>query len=378
MLRVGLLTAFAALSAEAVDIDFLREMVAIPSVSADVPQVNRAMRTMKAYLEKRGVFCTIETTSGGRETLYASTTPGKGHDFVLSPHLDVVPPTGPEQFKMIRQGDKISGRGVYDCKGRAIAVAEVLCALAGKNASVGCIFGADEEIGGETTAWMVNEKGYAPKRMAIIPDACYGKLVYAHKGHTLFRITTRGRGGHSSRPWEFDDSIAKMSRNYLKIREIWDERHPLADDKWSDVLSATQLKADDGALNLIPHSAELVLNLRSVSPDAKDEAMALFRSVTGGDVELIHHTPPVTSDPNHPLMKRLRAVMSETYGFEVPFDRLSAATDARAFVACGVPIAMIGTNGHGAHAADEWDTLSSIDEMRDFLIKFLLQEAASK
>ena len=109
MVMAMAVSAFAA--AQAIDVDFLRELVAIPSVSADIPQVNRAVRTMKAYLEKRGV---------------------------------------------------------YDCKGRAVAVAETLCALAGKDLSVGCIFGSDEELGGLTTTWMAVEKGYAPKKMAIV------------------------------------------------------------------------------------------------------------------------------------------------------------------------------------------------------------------
>ena len=70
--------------------------------------------------------------------------------------------------------------------------------------------------------------------------------------------------------------------------------------------------------------------------------------------------------------------MSETLGKEVPYDRMFAATDARCFVTCGVPIAMVGTNGHGAHAADESDSLSSMDEMKEFLVKFLTQETAAK
>ena len=367
-----------ALSASAVDVDFLREMIAIPSVSADIPQVNRATQAMKAYLEKRGVFCVIETTPEGKELLYASITPGKGHDFVLAPHIDVVPAADPAQFNMIRQGDKVIGRGTSDCKGRAVAVAETLCALAGKNLSVGCIFGADEELGGFTTKWMAVDKGYAPKKMAIVADTGYAKLVYAHKGQTFYRIKMRGRSGHSSRPWNCDDSITKMARDYLKIREIWDKRHPIPENKWSDVLTPTQIKADDGALNLIPGAVDLVLNLRSVNPEAKDEALELLKSVTGSEVEIIRHSPPVSSDPHHPLMESLRKTMCDVLGREVPFDRMFAATDARCFVSCGVPIAMIGTNGHGAHAADEYDTLSSMDEMREILVKFLLKEAAGK
>lgn len=36
--------------AQAVDIDFLEKLVAIPSVSADIPEVNRATRFMEGYL----------------------------------------------------------------------------------------------------------------------------------------------------------------------------------------------------------------------------------------------------------------------------------------------------------------------------------------
>lgn len=45
---------------------------------------------MRDYLEKRAVHCTIEKMDSGREVLYAATTPGKRHDYVMSVHLDVV------------------------------------------------------------------------------------------------------------------------------------------------------------------------------------------------------------------------------------------------------------------------------------------------
>ena len=367
-----------ALAANAVDVEFFRELVAIPSVSVDIAQVNRAMRAMKAYLEKRGVCCVIETMPDGREVLYASTTPGKRHDFVLAPHLDVVPPADKAQFTMVREGDKVIGRGVSDCKGRAVAVAELLCSLVGKNVSVGCIFGPDEELGGFGTKWMVEEKGYVPRKMAIVADAGYARLFYAHKGQTLLRVTARGRSGHSSAPWLCDDTIDKMARACVRIRDEWDRRHPLAEDKWSDVLTPTVVRADDGAMNLIPGKLEMVYNLRSVRPEAKEEAIALIKEYTGAEVEVIRHSPPVSSDPDNPLVQRLRKAMSETLGREVPMARMLAATDARDFVSCNVPIALVGTKGHGAHSANEYDHLSSMDEMRAFLYRFILSESNVK
>ena len=360
----------------AADIDFLGKLIAIPSVSADMDEVNRATRCMRDYLAGHGVHCTIETMADGRDVLYAATTPGKRHDFVFSVHLDVVPAGRPGQFILKRDGDRLEGRGVRDCKGNAVVVAEVLRELAGKNVSAGCVFGPDEEIGGAGTRWMVEAKGYVPNRMVIVVDAGYGKVSYAQKGQTFVRVRAKGRSGHSSRPWLSDDSITKLMQAYVKIREIWDRRHPLPEDKWSDVMGPTYVKADSGALNLIPGEVELILNLRSVNPGAKDELAELAREVSGCEVEVVRHSPPVNCDPDHPLLGRLRAVMSATMGRDVGLDRMLAATDARWFAGCGVPIAMIGPDGGGAHAVDEYQTVSSLDEMKAYLLKFLVQEGS--
>jgi acetylornithine deacetylase/succinyl-diaminopimelate desuccinylase-like protein len=281
---------------------------------------------------------------------------------VFSVHIDVVPAGCPGQFTLKREGDRIEGRGVRDCKGNAVVAAEVLCGLVGKNVSVGCVFGPDEEIGGAATRWMVEEKGYVPNRMVIVIDAGYGAVSYAQKGQTYVRLKAKGRSGHSSRPWKSDDSITKVMQAYVKIREIWDRRHPLPEDKWSDVMVPTFIKADGGALNIIPGEAELIMNLRSVNPGAKDELVELAREVSDCEVVVTRHSPPVNCDPNHPLLKRLQAVMSKIIGKEIGLDRMVAATDARCFVSCGVPIAMIGAVGDGSHSVDEYQTISTTND----------------
>ncbi len=75
--------ALAACAAQGADLTFLKELVEIPSSSIDYPQVNRATRAMKAYLEARGLFCTVETDGAGRELLFAATKPGKVQDLSL-------------------------------------------------------------------------------------------------------------------------------------------------------------------------------------------------------------------------------------------------------------------------------------------------------
>ena len=370
---VGLLASGAACAA---DLAFLKELVEIPSSSIDYPQVNRAMRAMKAYLEKRGIVCTIETDEQGRELLFAATKPGEVQDYIISAHLDVVPASYEGQYTFKNENGRLSGRGVGDDKGGSLAVAQTLVALAGKNVSVGCIFGADEELGGFTTTWMVEKMGYRPRRMVIVVDSSYGKIGYATKGQLMVRATVTGKGGHSSAPWKCEDLITQLSAAIVKIKEEWYRRHPMADgpDHWSDVLTPTVVHSEGTALNRIPSEVWVNFNLRSVRPEAKDECIELIREVTKGKVEVVRYSPPCVSDGNDPYVLRLKKAMEAELKAPVPLERMPFATDARCFVSCKVPVVNVGHKGGDAHGATEWADADSIDRVTRYLTAFLLAE----
>ena len=363
-------------AASAADLAFLKELVEIPSSSIDYPQVNRATRAMKAYLEKRGLFCTVETDDQGREILFAATKPGKEQDYVLSAHLDVVPASYEGQYAFKNDGGRLSGRGVKDDKGGSLAVAQALAALAGKNVSVGCIFGADEELGGFTTTWMVEKKGYRPRRMAIVVDSSFGKIGYATKGQLMVRATVTGKGGHSSAPWRCEDLITELSAAVVKIKEEWYRRHPMADgpDHWSDVLTPTVIHSEGTALNRIPSEVWVNFNLRSVRAEAKDECVQLIREVTKGEVEVVRYSPPCVSDGDDPYVLRLKAAMEAELKAPVPLERMPFATDARCFVSCKVPVVNVGHRGGDAHGKNEWADADSIDVVTRYLTAFFLSE----
>ena len=370
---VGLLASGAACAA---DLAFLKELVEIPSSSIDYPQVNRAMRAMKAYLEKRGIVCTIETDEQGRELLFAATKPGKVQDYIISAHLDVVPASYEGQYTFKNENGRLSGRGVGDDKGGALAVAQTLVALAGKNVSVGCIFGADEELGGFTTTWMVEKMGYRPRRMVIVVDSSYGKIGYATKGQLMVRATVTGKGGHSSAPWRCEDLITQLSAAIVKIKEEWYRRHPMADgpDHWSDILTPTIVHSEGTALNRIPSEVWVNFNLRSVRPEAKDECIELIREVTKGKVEVVRYSPPCVSDGNDPYVLRLKKAMEAELKAPVPLERMPFATDARCFVSCKVPVVNVGHDHGDSHGATEWADADSIDRVTRYLTVFLLTE----
>ena len=360
----------------AADLSFLKELVEIPSSSIDYPQVNRAMRAMKAYLEKRGLFCTVETDEQGRELLFAATKPGKVQDYILSAHIDVVPASYEGQYTFKNDNGRLSGRGVDDDKGGALAVAQALIALVGKDVSVGCIFGADEELGGFTTTWMVEKMGYRPRRMVIVVDSSYGNIGYATKGQLMVRATLTGKGGHSSAPWKCEDLISELSAAVVKVKDEWYRRHPMADgpDHWSDILTPTIIHSEGTALNRIPSEVWVNFNLRSVRPEAKDECIELIREVTKGKVEVVRYSPPCVSDADNPYVQRLKKAMEGELKKTVPLERMPFATDARCFVSCNVPVVNIGHDGGDAHGAKEWADADSIDVVTRYLTAFFLAE----
>jgi acetylornithine deacetylase/succinyl-diaminopimelate desuccinylase-like protein len=81
----------------------------------------------------------------------------------------------------------------------------------------------------------------------------------------------------------------------------------------------------------------------------------------------------MNSDPNHPLVKKLQSAMTESLGKDVPLKRMLAATDARWFTSCGVPVVMVGANGSGAHSLNEKVSLSTFEEMKKYLTKFIVE-----
>ena len=53
----------------ALDVEFAKELLAIPSESRSIPECNRATAFLRGYLEKRGVYCHVRRTEEGRDAL---------------------------------------------------------------------------------------------------------------------------------------------------------------------------------------------------------------------------------------------------------------------------------------------------------------------
>ncbi|MBQ7696618.1 MAG: M20 family metallopeptidase [Lentisphaeria bacterium] len=338
-------------------IDLLCELIRMRPESADIPAVNRVQRRIKAFLDERKLFTVLEKC-GEREVLFAATQPGKVQDILLCAHVDVVPADDPSQYEPVIRDGIIYGRGSDDCLGNAVAAVKAMC-TAPAGSSVGCIFTGDEEIGGHTTAFMV-EQGYSARRLGLILDAS-GGIYNCQKGILNLKLTARGKGGHASRPWALDNPVVKLVEGLHKLIGGWS--NPTGLDDWRPSIAPTVLRAGS-VVNRIPDEAEARLNIRLTKTEEKEQIIDFVRKTTGLEVAVAGSCDPFDTPADTPEMKKLLAAYAKVFGAADPGPkRMAGATDARHLCKIGVPVGVSGTTGSGAHGREEHLDLASVDQV---------------
>lgn len=358
-----------------IDRAFLDRLLRIPSRCGDEPQLLRVVDTAKEWLTAHGVFCVVETNDVGRVAIYASTTPGKRHDYLFVSHLDVV--DGPDSLFLPRYEDgKVFARGACDTKGNAAVICQVLANLvaSGCKTTVGMFLATDEDGGarGQHTPPMMIERGYLPRRMIIIGDSAGeepGQLFTAEKGHAHIDLVAHGKGGHSSRPWALDNPVPKLFAGYLKFVEAWD---PDADpkEKWRTVLSPTMLNGSV-APNVVADEVSLHLSCRYTSMDEYHRAVKTLKETTGLEVRATPGRLPVVNKSGDPEIAALLAAMRRDLPGGIREGKMSAATDASYYAALEYPIVIFAADGGEPHCDREWGSLKSLDDYTHFFTSYL-------
>ena len=340
--------------------NLLCDLIRTRPESRDIEAVNKAQEKMMKFLTAKGLHCTMEL-DGKRKVLFAATSPGKVQDYLLCVHLDVVPAVNPEQYEPVIKDGTMYARGSKDCLGHAVAAAKLMCSLpAGKK--VGCIFTANEEVGGSTTAFMVS-KGYRGEKMGFILDGGNG-VFYAQKGILSLKVTAHGNGGHASAPWAFDNPVIKLVNGLNNVINKWE--NPSNADDWRASLAVTVLKAGTVS-NRIPDKAEAWINVRVVKEEDFDRICNFVKEHSKLEVTCGKPTYPFSTDPNSKEMKQVVAAYNKAFKRNTKPMRMCATTDARHLYKINRPVFITGLDGKDSHGAEESLELDSIDKLVSML-----------
>ncbi len=335
------------------------------AVSSDASRINRSSEMVEEYLRAHGITNIAVEEINNRRVLFASNRPGKIQDVILCSHLDVVP-ADEEQFVPRIEGDKLYGRGSDDCLGNVALDCETLIALKDAPFGIGVMFSCDEEIGGFTTAGMI-QRGYAATKLAIIIDGAPFCITYQEKGVLVCKITAPGKECHAANPWNGDNAIDNLVDAYTKIRAAFPQ-NATADDQWHDTMAACQISAGK-AVNQVPEEASVIINFRFTEPGGENIILEKLRNaVPNCQIDVLECCVPVKTDPDAPLLKAMLNSMQNAFPERNPdLQRICGATDARHMINWNVPILILGTEGEGCHSKNEWTNLNTLKRYINWL-----------
>jgi succinyl-diaminopimelate desuccinylase len=354
-------------------VDLLKDLILVRSTAANPEGLHHALRLIRSHVEDVPGLRVENHLSGGLPSFVALPGNVERADVMLVAHVDVVE-APPEHFYPVVEERRLYGRGAGDMKGQIAVLTDVFRSmlLAHPGLPIGLMITTDEESGGEHgVRYLLEDKGYRCGR-AVIPDSGrLNEIVVVEKGIINGRVVSRGRAGHSSRPWLSDNAVHRLIRNLDRLIAHFEAAAGRAEEHWHVTVSANILGTANRTLNLVPDSAEATVDIRYTEDLTPDDVMAQVRSVlddrTTFEPDII--AEPLSTDPD-PLFL---AVTERVTGRPVAVAREHGGSDGRYFTRVGIPVIMSRPEVGGLHSNREWIDIDSMLTYRRVLEAYLAE-----
>ena len=357
--------------------DLLTALVAIDSTNPDLVPGGAGeagiARFIAGWLEARGLDVRLQEAAPGRPNVIAvAHGSGGGPSLLLNGHMDTV---GRGEFAAAHQprleAGRLYGRGAYDMKGGLAACMLAAAAAAQRPLRGDLILTAvvDEEyasLGTEQALRTVRAEA------AIVAEFTELRLVLAHKGFTWFDIETRGRAAHGSRPDLGVDAIAHMGRLLVDLEALGRDlqkrpAHPLLG---TGSLHASTIHGGR-EMSSYPERCTLAVERRTLPGEQPETLQAELEQLIRREAEADPtfeatvrpglSRSPLETDQAAPLAQAVAEAARQALGHPPDVAGVPFWTDAALLAQAGIPSVLFGPSGLGAHAAEEWVDVASVE-----------------
>lgn len=258
-----------------------------------------------------------------------------------------------------RRDGRLYAPGVGD---NAAGLAGLICALQAMHAAgtateravwiVGTV--GEEGLGNLRGATAATERlGESVDAVLAIEGSFFGRVSHTAVGSRRLRVRTHAGGGHSWHDFGRPSAVHALVRAAAEIAAL----HMPSDPRTS--FNIGEIRGGTG-VNVIAECAEMLLDMRSVSPSALDDLDRRVRRILDVvrkhgveiGVEVVGDRPAGSITTTHPLVRTCSAVLAHL-GAAPQY--AAASTDANAALGRGLPAVTLGvTRGGGAHTLGEW------------------------
>jgi acetylornithine deacetylase len=299
------------------EVELLRDLVAIPSVSGEEAEV-------AVFVEDTARRWGLDVVRDGQGVRVELRGWDVGSTIALVSHLDVVPPGSGwtrDPFIPVIEGNRLYGRGSGDAKASVAAMlfaAKDLVDSGGMDSGrLLLLFGFGEETKNTTMGAAVEAAGDIDA--AVIGEPTGLDFAIAQRGLMMVDLLAQGdqrHAGYASSDGEFTNAAVVLARDLLKLDGLFAARsHPLLGRATA---TPTMLESGVGR-NVTPPVARAVLDVRS-TPDWTHEELAeeLRRSLTCDVIVTSRRLVPCETPVNSRLLTTAARVRPNAVHFGSP------------------------------------------------------------
>jgi glutamate carboxypeptidase len=287
---------------------------------------------------------------------------------VLLCHLDTVWPIGSFNPIWNIDGDVLRGPGTFDMK---VGFIQALHALKGIEGSVALIATTDEEIGSHASRDLIKEVSKNASAVLVLEASLDGKVKTGRKGTAMYVVKAIGLASHAGlEPENGINATVEISAQILKFKD-------LENAEFGTTVVPTLLKGGTTA-NTVPAEATVEIDARSFSQSDLERVDKAIQSLTaltpGAKIE-------VTGGLNRPVLEpkscnelyEIAERVAKVIGMApLGCAEVGGASDGNFAAAAGARVLDgLGAIGGGAHAANEWASISAIETRKNFLRAFI-------
>ncbi|MEU6114386.1 M20/M25/M40 family metallo-hydrolase [Streptomyces sp. NPDC047117] len=276
---------------------------------------------------------------------------------MLVGHYDTVWPTGTlDTWPFRREGDLITGPGVFDMKAglvQAVWALRALDALDLPRPALTLILNGDEETGSLASHEAIVEEARDARLAMVFEGAADGAIKTARKGVGLFALTVIGTEAHAGLdPTAGASAVDELAHQIFHLTQ-------LRDHEAGTSLNVGVIEGGTRS-NVTAGRATARLDVRVASAAEQQRITQALGALKPIDPRT---QLQVTGDWNRPVFERseqvaalarLAKACARLLGYDLPEASVGGASDGNFLAAAGVPVLDgIGAVGHGAHARSE-------------------------
>jgi glutamate carboxypeptidase len=292
--------------------------------------------------------------------------PGEGGPLTLLAHYDTVWSAGTlDDWPVHRDGDTVSGPGVFDMKAGLVQAVWALAALRAQGVRtppVRLLLSGDEEIGSPFSRPLIERACAGSAAVLVFEAAAGGAVKTARKGVGLYEIEIRGVESHAGLdPAAGASAIDELAR---VVRTL----HGASDPEAGTSVNVGLVHGGTRS-NVVAGRAGAGVDVRVGSAGAQERIEALMTSLRAHDprAEVI-----VRGGWNRPVMERspeiaavyaLARAAAAGLAVDLPETAVGGASDGNFAAAMGLPVLDgLGAVGAGAHARHEHVSIAGMVE----------------